>query len=247
MPTGSRVQAGFQRSVDPVIIAIDGPAGAGKSTVCKILAKKLGFVYLDTGAMYRALAWAFETDSAEFSRRKADPDEDQVSEMLRRMPLFFSLKENRLEISYGQRPLVEELRSPEISEAASRISRLPAVREFLVACQRKLADQGVSIVAEGRDTTTVVFPKADLKVFLTADLQTRARRRFAEYVEKGLNLSFEEIEVRIRERDEADSKRDHSPMRPAEGAVLLDTSHLGVEEVVDRLSERARSLIDAGS
>ncbi len=167
-------------------------------------------------------------------------------ELLGRIPLLFSIKENRLEISFGERLLSEELRSPEISDAASRISQLPAVREFLVAWQRKLAEQG-DIVAEGRDTATVVFPKADLKVFLTADLQTRAKRRFAEYIEKGISLSLEEMQERIRERDEADSNRDHSPMRPAEGAILLDTSHLSVEEVVDRLSEQAQSLIKAGS
>ena len=105
-----------------------------------------------------------------------------------------------------------------------------------MAWQRKLAEQD-DIVAEGRDTATVVFPKADLKVFLTADLQARAKRRFAEYIEKGINLSLEEMQRRIAERDEADANRDHSPMRPAEGAILLDTSHLSVQEVVDRLSE----------
>ena len=231
-----------------MIIAVDGPAGAGKSTVCKILAKRLGFVYLDTGAMYRALAWALNTGSAGRGRQpKADLDEDQARELIeRRIPLCFFIKENRLEISYGDRLLSEELRSPEISEAASRISKLRVVREFLVAWQRKLAEQG-SIVAEGRDTATVVFPKADLKVFLTADLQARAKRRFAEYIEKGISLSLEEMQERFRERDEADSNRDYSPMRPAEGAILLDTSHLSVEEVVGRLGEQAEELIKAGS
>jgi cytidylate kinase len=167
--------------------------------------------------------------------------------MLSRVPLLFSIKKNRLEISCGGRLLAEELRSPEISEAASRISRLSAVREYLVARQRKLAEQGVSIVAEGRDTATVVFPRADLKVFLTADLQTRAKRRLAEYIEKGVSLPLEEMQVLIRERDEADSKRDHSPMRPAKGAIMLDTSHLRVEEVVDLLSKQVHNLIEAGS
>jgi len=230
-----------------VIIAIDGPAGAGKSTVCRILAERLGFVYLDTGAMYRAVAWAFDEGPDKSGRPpKAGPDEDHVREMLARVPLLFSIKESRLEISCGGKLLVEELRSPEMSEAASRISRLPEVREFLVAWQRKLAEQG-SVVAEGRDTATVVFPNADLKVFLTADLRTRAKRRFDEYMEKGVRLPLEEIEVLIRERDEADSKRDYSPLRPAEGAIIVDTSQLRVEEVVDRLSERVHQLIGTGS
>ena len=230
-----------------MIIAVDGPAGAGKSTVCKILAKRLGFVYLDTGAMYRALAWALSTDSyGQGPQAEAQLGEDQTRELLERIPLLFFIKENRLEICYGEKLLSEELRSPQISEAASRISQLSVVREFLVAWQRKLATQG-NIVAEGRDTATVVFPKADLKVFLTADLHARAKRRFAEYTEKGISLSLEQMQERIRQRDEADSNRDHSPMRPAEGAILLDTSHLSVEQVVDRLSGQARELTEAGS
>lgn len=230
-----------------MIIAIDGPAGAGKSTVCKILAKRLGFVYLDTGAMYRAVAWAFETGPmVEGSRPDALRDEE-VGEQLGRLELRFAIEKNGLVIFYGQKTLSEELRSPEITEAASRISRLPAVREFLVAWQRKLACQGAGIVAEGRDTATVVFPNAELKVFLTADLTTRAGRRLAQYVSKGANMTLEQIEVLIAERDQADSKRDHSPMRPAEGAFLLDTSGLSIEEVVDRLAEKAQRLFEAGS
>ncbi len=230
------------RGLKTVIIAIDGPAGAGKSTVCKMLAEKLGFLYLDTGAMYRAVAWALINGRLD----QVELPEHEVREKLDRIPLIFSIRDNRLVICYGERVLSEELRSPEMSEAASRISKLPAVREFLVAWQRKLAEKG-DIVAEGRDTTTVVFPNADLKVFLTADLQSRARRRFAEYIEKGISLSLEEMEMRIRERDEADSNRDHSPMRQAEEAVLLDTSHLSVSEVVERLSDESKSLMKASS
>ncbi|MCL5405852.1 MAG: (d)CMP kinase [Deltaproteobacteria bacterium] len=226
-----------------MIIAIDGPAGAGKSTVCKILAKRLGFVYLDTGAMYRAVAWALEAGLSLGDSPRGSCGDEQFGAMLERMQLQFAIDKNSLVIFYGQKTLSDELRSPEITEAASRISRLPAVREFLVAWQRNLAGQGTGIVAEGRDTATVVFPNAELKVFLTADLKTRAKRRFAEYAQKGEKLSLEQIEVLIRERDEADSKRDHSPMRPAQGAVLVDTSALSVDQVVDLLGEKAENLI----
>ena len=220
-----------------MIIAIDGPAGAGKSTVCKILAQKLCFLYLDTGAMYRAAAWALIEETGGLP-------EGATSLPLSRIPLFFRIADNRLEISYREKVLADELRNPEISDAASRISQLQPVRTFLVSWQRKLGRQG-NIVAEGRDTATVVFPDAELKVFLTADLPTRIDRRLAEYREKGINTTFQEMEKRIRERDEADATRDLSPMRPAPGALIVDTSLLSIPEVVDQLIDVAGSRMKA--
>jgi cytidylate kinase len=223
---------------------VDGPAGAGKSTVCKILAETLGFVYLDTGAMYRALAWAIAAGSTEpdmHSQGGGKPESRKVSELLAHSPLRFTIEAKRLMIFYGDRCLSKELREPRIGDTASRISQLPEVREFMVSRQRQLARQN-DVVAEGRDTATAVFPQADLKVFLTANLQARAERRFAEYIEKGIGLSLEEILESIRLRDEADANRDHSPLRPAEGAVLLDTSHLNIQQVVECLKEKAQKL-----
>jgi CMP/dCMP kinase len=216
-----------------MIIAIDGPAGAGKSTVCKLLAQKLDFLYLDTGAMFRALAWALLQEKGCFPQ-------SGLGEYLPALPLQFSINESSLKIIFRDNELNEELRSPDISDAASRISQLQPVRSFLLTWQRKLSEQG-NVVAEGRDTATVVFPDADLKIFLTADLQTRIKRRLAEYIDKGMHISHEEMERSIRDRDEADMSRDLAPMRPAEGAVIVDTSRLDITEVVDRLVGAARA------
>jgi cytidylate kinase len=229
-----------------VIIAIDGPAGAGKSTVCKTLAERLGFVYLDTGAMYRAVAWALET-GPRGKGMDAPAEGPRLEAELAQMDLRFTIEQHRLQIFWGQKRLGDELRSPEATEAASRLSRLPAIRQFLVGWQRRLAGQATGIVAEGRDTATVVFPEAELKVYLTADLRTRAQRRFAEYAQKGQNLSLEQIELLIRERDQADSRRAHSPLRMAQGAVLLDTSAHSVQEVVDQLCRMADGRIQGPS
>ncbi|MEN6440272.1 MAG: (d)CMP kinase [Syntrophobacter sp.] len=217
-----------------MIIAIDGPAGAGKSTVCRILAQRLRFLYLDTGAMYRALAWALLGE-------KRDQTESEVAARLPLIPLQFSIREARLEIRVNGRALDEEIRNPEISDEASRISRMEPVRSFLLSWQRKLAEQG-DIVAEGRDTATVVFPAAELKVFLTADLSARINRRLAEYTQKGMNITHEEMEKQIRERDEADAGRKLAPMKAARGSLILDTSRLNISEVVERLVEEARKV-----
>jgi len=218
-----------------MIIAIDGPAGAGKSTVCRILAKRLQFLYLDTGAMYRALAWALLREEGELAG-------DAIALRLPMLPLRFAIRQSSLEIIYAGKELDEELRGPEITEAASRFSRLEPVRSFLLFWQRKLGEQG-NLVAEGRDTATVVFPHAELKVYLTADSSARIKRRRDEYLLKGMNISYEEMERQIRERDEADAGRALAPMRPAEDAVIMDTSNLSIEEVIEQLIHKARSRI----
>ncbi len=214
-----------------MIIAIDGPAGAGKSTVCRILAQRLCFVYLDTGAMYRAIAWALLQDNSDL------PEKD-IAWHLPRLPLSFFIQDGRLVILYRDKELGGEIRNPVISDQASRVSRLEPVRNFLLTWQRKLAEQG-NIVAEGRDTGTVVFPEAELKVFLTADLSTRIERRRLEYVSKGIDVPFEEMEKRIRERDDVDSNRTLAPLKPADDAVMLDTSRLDIAEVVEMLERMA--------
>ena len=207
-----------------MLIAIDGPAGAGKSTVARALAVRLGFTYLDSGAMYRCVGLlALEAPAQEPAAlaRAAHIE----------LPSTGSKEPGRV-ILEG-RDVSEEIRSPEVSEAASRVASDPGVREALVAKQRQLIAHG-DWVAEGRDIGTVVAPGAELKVFLTADPRERARRRAVELgADAGTVLAEQTL------RDERDSTREHSPLRAAPGAVTLDTSGLGVEDVVERIAELA--------
>jgi CMP/dCMP kinase len=199
------------------IVAIDGPAGAGKSTVARAVAGELGFTYLDSGAMYRAVALAS-------LRRHAEPAAIASS----------------LRIDLGDRVLLDgedvtaAIRTPEVSEAASRVAADPAVRDAMVAEQRRLMSEG-DWVAEGRDIGTVVAPDADVKVFLTADPGERARRRAAE-----LGVDAETVLAEQTIRDERDRSRTHSPLEPAAGAVELDTTGLEIPEVVGRIVGLAR-------
>lgn len=211
-----------------MIITIDGPAGAGKSTVCRLLAKALGYVYLDTGAMYRAIAWALKEKGI------ACTEDAEYAASLQTLPLRFFIVEGALTIACNGKFLDDELREPEITREASRISQSGAVRTFLTEWQRRLASDG-RVVAEGRDMGTVVFPHAPVKVFLTADLATRTQRRQAQYREKGISVDYAELEAQIRERDAADAERALAPLRPALDALLLDTSGMDISAVMERL------------
>lgn len=213
-----------------MVIAIDGPAGAGKSSVCRLLAGQLGYVYLDTGAMYRAVAWVLYQEGVDVG------NEAQVDRTLSRLPLRFVVTNGALDIFFEGKALNEELRQPEVSQWASAVSQIQSVRAFLTQWQKRLASQG-NVIAEGRDMTTVVFPDAPVKVFLTADLATRARRRFAEYRQKGVPMDYGALEAQIRDRDKADEERKLAPLRVAPDAFFLDTSQLGLEEVVDRIRD----------
>jgi CMP/dCMP kinase len=213
-----------------MVIAVDGPAGAGKSTACRLLAEKLGFTYLDTGSMYRAVAWGL--------LEKSVPLEDAaaVTDALADIPLRFSI-EQRVMVSYfAESKVGEELRNPEISNWASRVSQIPAVRNYLMQWQRKLAQKG-DFVAEGRDMTTVVFPNAAIKVYLTADLETRAHRRLLEYKQKNIEVDYFTLEAQIRDRDRADQERTLAPLRPAPDSVVVDTSKVTVDQVIERLMD----------
>jgi cytidylate kinase len=216
-----------------VLIAIDGPAGAGKSTVARAVARRLGFTYLDSGAMYRCVALlslAAPGEAPDALARKArielgaDPGERAVSatESTDR-PL-------RTWVRLDGRDVTDEVRAPEVSEAASRVAADPGVRKALVVKQRALIAAG-DWVAEGRDIGTVVAPDAELKVFLTASPEERARRRAAE-----LGADLDTVLAEQTLRDERDVTREHSPLAAAEGAVVLDTSGLSIEEVIERIA-----------
>ncbi len=219
-----------------MIIAIDGPAGSGKSTVAKLVARRLGFHYLDTGAMYRAVACRVLAGGGDLH------DEDAVAVVASRDVISFSHEPGEPLpnlVSIAGIDVTAAIRTPQIDEAVSVVARMPRVREAMVEQQRHLS-QGSGIVVEGRDIGTVVFPDAELKVYLTATPEERARRRAAQQAEAGIVTDTDAVRDALIRRDQADSSRDHSPMAAAADAVLLDTTGMSLEQVVDRIAALAR-------
>jgi cytidylate kinase len=214
----------------PLLIAIDGPAGAGKSAVARAVAVRLGLPYLDTGAMYRAVALLA-------LRAGLGPDLDanalaSVVRLAHRLSVRFTGDPRRQRVEVDGQDVTRELRDPEVSTMASVVSAIPEVRREMVPRQREAAARSGGVV-EGRDIGTVVFPDAAVKVFLTAAPEVRARRRFDELAGHGVAATFDDVLAEQRERDRRDSTRPDSPLRPAEGAVVVDTSVLTLEEAVD--------------
>lgn len=211
-------------------IAIDGPSSSGKSTVAQAIAKKLDIIYIDTGAMYRAVTLAVLQDSIEVS------DAERVKKILPTLDLTFKRSDEGIQEMYLNRQNVSrEIRSDEVTTNVSEISAYPFVREKLVEDQRNMASTH-SVVMDGRDIGTVVLPDAEYKFFLNASAKVRAKRRFDENVEKGLsNQTLEEIEKSIIARDHYDSNREHSPLKKADDAIELETDLLSVEQVVNTI------------
>ncbi len=220
-----------------LIIAIDGPAGSGKSTTARLVAERLGYLYIDTGAMYRAA-------TLHVLRSKVDlNDADAVENAVKSCEILLSLNKNKTLVLLDGEEVSHEIRTPEVTLHASAVSEIPHVREILVGAQRAMGAQG-GVVLEGRDIGSVVFPDADLKIYLEADLQTRATRRFNELQAQGVEATVEEVSSSMHERDALDINRKHSPLLRAEGAVVVDTTDLSIEEQVERIVAMAEKSID---
>ena len=209
-------------------IAIDGPAGAGKSTIAKRVAEKLGLIYVDTGAMFRAIA-LYMTGKCVKSN-----EIDKVKEELNNICLDIVYENGEQQIILNDENVSKLIRNPEISKAASSFAQVPEIRERLLLLQRELASKR-TVVMDGRDIGTKVLPSAAVKIFLTADVRVRAERRYKELTEKGEKVNLEDIMSDIKSRDEQDMNRKVSPLVQADDAVLVDTSSLSVDEVVDAI------------
>lgn len=211
-----------------LVVAIDGPAGAGKSTLARKLSQRLDYTYIDTGAMYRAVALLA------VERGVALDDSPALEALVEGLQFSFPWIDGELHVLLGDRDISEAIRTPEASMAASTVSKVPAVRESLVALQRVMGSVG-GVVMEGRDIGTVVFPDAGLKVFLTASSRVRGERRWRQLRESGLDRDLGEIIAEVEERDLQDSTRPVSPLRPDHDSVVLDTSKLGIDRVLRTL------------
>lgn len=206
-------------------IAIDGPAGAGKSTIAKMVSAKLGYIYVDTGALYRTIAL--------FITENNIPDE-KIETSLEKADVSLRFIDGSQRVFLGDRDVSDLIRTPEISMAASRTSAIPAVRKYLFGTQQKIAAEN-NVIMDGRDIGTVVLPNADVKIFLTASAEERANRRFKELSEKPNCPCYEEILSDIIERDHQDMTREVSPLKQAEDAVLVDTTELNLEQSADEI------------
>ena len=211
-------------------IAIDGPSGTGKSTTAKILAKDLSFIYIDTGAMYRAVGLYCYRNNIDID------NEEDVVKSLDNIKINIFYKDGNQEIELNGEIVSKEIREYHISKCASVVSQYKEVRERLVALQQELAKKN-SVIMDGRDIGTVVLPDADLKIYLVASDDVRAERRYKELIEKGQDVDLEKIKEELKERDFRDSNRENSPLKQAEDAILLDNSKMTIEEVVEKVKQ----------
>lgn len=210
-----------------LVVAIDGPAGAGKSTVAQLAAKELGYTYIDTGAMYRAVAWKVLQQGGEVT-------DEKILAVIPDIDVDLSYENGKTTVRVDGQDVTGEIRTPEVSHIVSQVAALGPVREKMVDLQRKMAERG-GVLMDGRDIATNVLPGADVKIYLTASIAERANRRYKELREKGLAVNLADIERDIAARDRADMEREISPLVQAEDATLLDTTGMTIPEVVARI------------
>ena len=219
---------------EKLIVAIDGPAGSGKSTSARLVAQRLGYLYIDTGAMYRAITYlAIKNNILD--------NEQAVIDLTEKTDLRLEFRNGITTVYVNGEDITEEIRSPEVNLKVSDISKIAGVRKILVRKQREMGKHR-GVVMEGRDISTVVFPDAEVKIFMTASINERAKRRAKEYLEKGKNISLDEIKENLTQRDKIDSGRDVSPLTMASDAVEVNTSDVSIEEQLNIIMEEIRKI-----
>ena len=219
-----------------VSVAVDGPAGSGKSTITKMVAKSLGFNYVDTGAMYRALTFNFLSNGLD------ELEEEKIKELLSKTDFKVEYVDGVQYVYVNDEEVSDKIRTAEVSKFTSLFAKSPAVRDFLIDTQRNLANTN-NIIMDGRDIASVVLPNADVKIFLTASVEERARRRVLDFERQGIeNVDFEKVKEDIKARDWQDENRDIAPLVKVDSATLLDTTSLTIDEVVDKMTELVKSV-----
>ena len=219
-----------------VSVAVDGPAGSGKSTITKMVAKSLGFNYVDTGAMYRALTYNFLSNGLD------ELEEEKIKELLSKTDFKVEYVDGVQYVYVNDVEVSDKIRTAEVSKFTSLFAKSPAVRDFLIDTQRNLANTN-NIIMDGRDIASVVLPNADVKIFLTASVEERARRRVLDFERQGIeNVDFEKVKEDIKARDWQDENRDIAPLIKVESATLIDTTSLTIDEVVEKMAELVKSV-----
>ena len=219
-----------------VSVAVDGPAGSGKSTITKMVAKSLGFNYVDTGAMYRALTFNFLSNGLD------ELEEEEIKELLSKTDFKVEYVDGVQYVYVNNEEVSDKIRTAEVSKFTSLFAKSPAVRDFLIDTQRNLANTN-NIIMDGRDIASVVLPNADVKIFLTASVEERARRRVLDFERQGIeNVDFEKVKEDIKVRDWQDENRDIAPLIKVESATLIDTTSLTINEVVEKMTELVKSV-----
>ena len=219
-----------------VSVAVDGPAGSGKSTITKLVAKSLGFNYVDTGAMYRALTYNFLSNGLD------ELEEEEIKELLSKTDFKVEYVDGVQYVYVNNEEVSDKIRTADVSKFTSLFAKSPAVRDFLIDTQRNLANTN-NIIMDGRDIASVVLPNADVKIFLTASVEERARRRVLDFERQGIeNVDFEKVKEDIKARDWQDENRDIAPLVKVDSATLLDTTSLTIDEVVEKMTELVKSV-----